>query len=83
MNIYVGNLDYKVTEDDLKGVFEECGTVEEVKIIMDKYTQRSKGFGFIVMNNDEEAKAAIDKLNGTTVGDREIAVNEARPKKQY
>jgi len=83
MNIYVGNLDYKVTEDDLKGVFEECGTVEEVKIITDKYTQRSKGFGFIVMNNDEEAKAAIDKLNGTTVGDREIAVNEARPKKQY
>jgi len=83
MNIYVGNLDYKVTEDDLKGVFEECGTVEEVKIVTDKYTQRSKGFGFIVMNNDDEAKAAIDKLNGTTVGDREIAVNEARPKKQY
>ena len=83
MNIYVGNLDYKVTEDDLKGVFEECGTVEEVKIITDKYTQRSKGFGFIVMNNDEEAKAAIDKLNGVTLGDRELAVNEARPKKQY
>jgi len=83
MNIYVGNLDYKVTEDDLKGVFEECGTVEEVKIITDKYTQRSKGFGFIVMNNEDEAKAAIDKLNGTTIGDREIAVNEARPKKQY
>jgi len=83
MNIYVGNLDYKVTEDDLKGVFEECGTVEEVKIITDKYTQRSKGFGFIVMNNDDEAKAAIDKLNGVTLGDRELAVNEARPKKQY
>lgn len=83
MNIYVGNLDYKVTEDDLKGVFEECGTVEEVKIITDKYTQRSKGFGFIVMNNDDEAKAAIDKLNGATVGNREIVVNEARPKKQY
>jgi len=83
MNIYVGNLDYKVNEDDLKGVFEECGTVEEVKIITDKYTQRSKGFGFIVMNNDDEAKTAIDKLNGVTVGNREIVVNEARPKKQY
>jgi len=83
MNIYVGNLDYKVTEDDLKGLFEECGTVEEIKIITDKYTQRSKGFGFIIMNNDDEAKTAIDKLNGVTLGDREIAVNEARPKKQY
>jgi RNA recognition motif-containing protein len=81
MNIYVGNLNFKVTEDDLKGIFEEFGAVSSVKIITDKYSGRSKGFGFVEMDNDDEAKAAIDGLNGKEVETRVIVVNEARPRK--
>ncbi|HPD95835.1 MAG: RNA-binding protein [Bacteroidales bacterium] len=81
MNIYVGNLDFKVDENDLKGVFEKYGSVSEVKIITDKYNGRSKGFGFVVMEDNAEAKKAIDALNGTTVKDRAMVVNEARPRK--
>ena len=81
MNIYVGNLPYSVGEDDLQGLFSEYGEIESVKIITDKYSGRSKGFGFVVMDNDEEAKAAIENLNGKTVDSREITVNEARPRK--
>lgn len=81
MNIYIGNLDYNIDEESLKEMFEEFGNVEEVNIINDKYSGRSKGFGFIVMNNDEEAKNAIEQLNGKTVHDRKITVNEARPKR--
>ncbi len=81
MNIYVGNLPYSVGEDDLQGIFGEYGEIESVKIITDKYSGRSKGFGFVVMDNDEEAKAAIENLNGKTVDSREITVNEARPRK--
>lgn len=81
MNIYVGNLPYSVGEDDLQGIFGEYGEIESVKIITDKYSGRSKGFGFVVMENDEEAKAAIENLNGKTVDSREITVNEARPRK--
>ncbi len=80
MNIYVGNLPYSVGEDDLQGIFGEFGEIESVKIIADKYSGRSKGFGFVVMDNDEEAKAAIENLNGKTVDNREITVNEARPR---
>ncbi|MDX2414479.1 MAG: RNA-binding protein [Bacteroidales bacterium] len=80
MNIYVGNLPYSVGEDDLQGIFGEFGEIESVKIITDKYSGRSKGFGFVVMDNDEEAKAAIENLNGKTVDNREITVNEARPR---
>lgn len=83
MNIYIGNLDYRVTEDALKGIFEKYGSVSEVKIITDKFTGRSKGFGFIVMENNSEAKKAISELNGTTVENRQITVNEARERKQY
>ncbi|MBE0648112.1 MAG: RNA-binding protein [Bacteroidales bacterium] len=80
MNIYVGNLSYKVNEDDLKQLFEEFGEVTSVNIISDKYTGQSKGFGFVVMENPEEANKAIEELNNREVDNREMKVNEARPK---
>lgn len=82
MNIYVGNLSYNVEESELKRVFEEYGEVTTAKIITDKYTRRSKGFGFIVMENTEEAEKAIKRLNGIQLDSREIVVNEARPKSE-
>ncbi len=81
MNIYVGNLSYKVDDAELKQIFEEYGEVTSAKIITDKYSGISKGFGFIVMNSNEEAGAAIEELNGTEVDSREIVVNEAKPKR--
>jgi RNA recognition motif-containing protein len=81
MNIYVGNLSFKVSENELEELFKEFGTVESVKIITDKFSGRSKGFGFITMENDDEAKKAIESLNGTSFKDRDLAVNEARPKR--
>ncbi|HYW96725.1 MAG TPA: RNA-binding protein [Bacteroidales bacterium] len=81
MNIYVGNLDFKVDESDLEKIFNEYGAVSSAKIITDKYSGKSKGFGFVTMDNDEEANKAISALNGTSYGDRDITVNEARPKK--
>lgn len=81
MNIYVGNLDFKVDEDDLLGIFEDYGTVESTKIIMDKFSGRSKGFGFVTMVNNEEASKAILELNGATLENRNMVVNEAKPKK--
>ena len=80
MNIYVGNLAYSVEESDLKEIFQEFGEIESVKIITDKYSGRSKGFGFVVMENDDEAKTAIENLTGKVVDNREITVNEARPR---
>ena len=82
MNIYVGNLSYNVTEENLAELFEAYGTVSSVKIITDKYNDRSKGFGFVIMDDQEEAKNAIQKLNGMEYQNREIIVNEARPKKE-
>ena len=82
MNIYVGNLDFKVNENELEGLFENYGTVSSAQIIVDKYSGRSKGFGFVTMENDAEASKAIKELNGTLVKDREIVVNEARPRKE-
>ena len=81
MNIYVGNLDYKVTEDDLENLFSKYGSVSSSSIITDKYSGRSKGFGFITMDNDEEAKQAISELNETKLESRDIVVNEAKPRK--
>lgn len=81
MNIYVGNLDYKVNENDLQGIFEDYGNVSSAKVITDKYSGRSKGFGFVTMENESEAKKAIDELNGATLENRAMVVNEARPKK--
>ncbi|MBN2667703.1 MAG: RNA-binding protein [Bacteroidales bacterium] len=82
MNIYVGNLDYKVDENDLKGIFEEYGSVIDVKVITDKISGRSKGFGFVTMGDLAEGKKAISELNGATLEDREIVVNEAREKSE-
>ncbi|MBU0489632.1 MAG: RNA-binding protein [Bacteroidetes bacterium] len=81
MNIYVGNLDFKVNENDLEGIFGEYGAVSSAKIITDKFSGRSKGFGFITMDNQAEANKAIAELNGTTLESRVIVVNEAKPKK--
>ena len=83
MNIYVGNLDFKVSESDLTELFKEFGAVSSANIIIDKYSGRSKGFGFINMDNDEEASKAIEGLNGKNVNNRDMVVNEARPKKEY
>lgn len=82
MNIYVGNLNFKVEENDLKEIFEKYGSVNDAKIITDKYSGRSKGFGFIIMDDAEEANKAIAELNGTTLQTREIVVNEAREKSE-
>ena len=81
MNIYVGNLDTEVSEKQLKDIFEAFGDVSSTKIIVDKYSQTSKGFGFVTMENNEDANNAVQELNGTTVNKSEIVVNEARPKK--
>ena len=80
MNIYVGNLSYDTNENILRQVFEEFGTVDSVKIIVDRYTDRSKGFGFLEMDDSDAAKAAIAKLNETELDGRTIKVNEARPR---
>jgi cold-inducible RNA-binding protein len=80
MNIYVGNLSYEVTEEDLKQEFGTFGQVELVKIIQDNYTGRSKGFGFVEMPNNSEAQAAIDGLKGKELKGRALNINEARPK---
>jgi len=81
MNIYVGNLNYSVTEDDLKNLFQEYGTVSSVRVIFDRMTQRSKGFAFVDMPDDGEANSAIDALNGTDFMGRAMKVNEAREKR--
>ena len=80
MNVYVGNLSYDLSEDDLKTAFEEYGEVSSAKIIFDRYSGRSKGFGFVEMSSDDEAKAAIEALAGKELGGRTMVVNEARPK---
>jgi RNA recognition motif-containing protein len=80
MNIYVGNLSYEVTEEDLKQAFETFGKVESVNIIQDKYTNRSKGFGFVEMPDDADAESAINDLNDTEIKGRALKVNKARPR---
>lgn len=82
MNIYVGNLDFKVNENELESVFQEYGEVSSTRIITDKYSGRSKGFGFVTMDNDSEAEKAIEELHGTSFKNREMIVNEAKPKKE-
>ena len=81
MNIYVGNLSYRINEDELKEVFEQHGEVASVKIITDKFTKKSKGFGFIEMPNDDEAQKAIQEVNNVIIDGRPLKVNEARPRK--
>ena len=82
MNIYVGNLSYEVTEEDLKEAFEVFGEVDTVKVIKDNYTGRSKGFGFVEMPAKAEAQSAIEGLNGKDLKGRSVNVNEARPRSE-
>lgn len=80
MNIYVGNLSYEVTENDLAGAFEGFGRVESAKVIRDMYTGKSRGFGFVEMLDDAEAQTAIENLDGKDLKGRTIKVNKARPR---
>ena len=80
MNIYIGNLSHGTTEGELRQAFESFGEISSVNIIKDKFTGESRGFGFVEMPNQDEAKAAIDRLNGQELGGRTLNVNEARPR---
>ena len=80
MNIYVGNLSYDTGNNELREAFEAHGQVEDARVVEDKYTQRSRGFGFIEMSNDDEARAAIAALHSTDLQGRTLTVNEARPR---
>lgn len=79
MNIYIGNLSYNLTEDNLRAMFETFGEIESVKVITDRFTGRSKGFGFIEMPSNSEADQAIKALNGKFIEGRNIKVNQANP----
>ena len=80
MNIYVGNLAYEVNDDDLNAAFAEYGEVSSARVITDRYSGRSRGFGFVEMANSEEAQAAIGAINGKDLKGRPVNVNEARPR---
>jgi cold-inducible RNA-binding protein len=82
MNIYVGNLSYGMSEDELRQAFSAYGEVSSVKILMDRETGRSRGFGFVEMPNKSEADTAIAQLNGKDVGGRPLRINEARPRER-
>lgn len=79
-NIFVGNLNYSASEDELRQMFEQFGTVERVSLITDRDTGRPRGFGFVEMPNDEEGDRAIEELNGVELGGRALNINEARPR---
>ena len=79
VKLFVGSLAYSATDDDLANFFAEAGTVASAKVIMDRETNRSRGFGFVEMSSDDEAKAAIDKLNGKELNGRAVMISEARP----
>jgi RNA recognition motif-containing protein len=78
--LYVGNLSFNTTENELQELFAQAGTVQEVTLMQDKFTGKSRGFAFVTMGSDEEAQGAISKLNGQTVDGRALTVNEARPR---
>jgi len=80
--LYVGNLSFKTTEDELRSAFGQFGSVTDVYVAMDKMTGRPRGFAFVTMGTGDEAKAAAEKLNGTDLGGRQLTVNEARPKEE-
>jgi RNA recognition motif-containing protein len=82
MNIYVSNLSYAVQDEDLREFFAEYGEVTSAKVIMDKFTNRSRGFGFVEMSDNDAALKAIQELDGATVDGRSIKVNEAKPKEE-
>lgn len=80
MRLYVGNLSYETSEEDLRKSFAEFGTVESVSVVTDKYTGKSKGFAFVEMGSREEAQTAMSGLNGKQLGERTLNVDEARPR---
>ncbi len=80
--LYVGNLSFKTTEDELRSAFSQFGTVTDLYVAMDKMTGRPRGFAFVTMGTPEEAKAATEKMNGTDLGGRQLTVNEARPNEE-
>jgi RNA recognition motif-containing protein len=82
MNIYVGNLSYGMNEDELRDAFSAFGEVSSVKILMDRETGRSRGFGFVEMPSQSDGEKAIAQLNGKEVGGRPLRINEARPREQ-
>ncbi len=82
MNIYVSNLGYNFRDEELKNLFTAFGTVSSAKVIMDKFTNKSKGFGFVEMSDNAAAKKAIAELNGTMADGRAISVSEARPREE-
>lgn len=82
MNIYVGNLSFKVSDQELMEVFEKFGDVTSAKVIKDRETGRSKGFGFVEIENEAAAQTAIDTLDGTEINGRTVKVNKARPKEK-
>jgi cold-inducible RNA-binding protein len=82
MKLYVGNLSFETTENDLQDLFEQHGQVGEVNLMMDRMTGKSRGFAFITMSDDAQAKAAMEALNGKELNGRALAVNEARPREE-
>ena len=82
MKVYVGNLPYSVDSDKLKELFSAFGEVTEATVISDRYSGRSKGFGFVTFTNDEDGKKSIDEMNGKEIDGREVKVNEARPREE-
>jgi RNA recognition motif-containing protein len=82
MNIYVSNLSFNVQDDDLRNFFTEYGTVTSAKVITDKFTSQSRGFGFVEMSNNVEAQKAIKELNGVMADGRAIKVSEAKPREE-
>ena len=82
MNLYVGNLSYEMSEENLRNEFAEYGEVKSAKIITDRETGRSRGFGFVEMNSDGEGKKAMEELNGKDFEGRQLVVNEARPREE-
>jgi cold-inducible RNA-binding protein len=82
MKLYVGNLAFETTENDLQDLFEQHGTVNEVNLMMDRMTGKSRGFAFVTMNDNEQAKAAMNATNGKELNGRALNVNEARPREE-
>ena len=82
MKLYVGNLSFETTENDLQDLFEQHGQVSEVALMMDRMTGKSRGFAFVTMNDDTQAQAAMAALNGKEVGGRALNINEARPREE-
>ena len=80
--LYVGNLPFNTTENELQELFAQAGTVQEVTLMQDRFTGKSRGFAFVTMGSDEDAQNAISKLNGQSIEGRPLAVNEARPREQ-